>query len=362
VNQLATMARPEFTGWRRPEFHGPCLASVGELGATMRSPARAGNARTLSPGMKQMALRRQLDAFSCKRSRRAVAFASQTSALIGNVVPAAVCSLLPCTVSHLVIPRRCGCSSMVEPLPSKQDMPVRSWSPAQELSRCATAPSVAPRSEPRHVLRRLRVAEHRRSRPSSDRKTVTGSCDDGSVRPNYDEAKFTELVLYVAEKLCDDRAGGATKLNKVLFFAEFTHVRRTGRAISGVEFQKLEHGPAPRRLRPVRDALVRSGSAEVVLDDVLGRPTHRLRPLRSADLSVFSVAELETIDEVLDDLNEMTARQVSDLSHDEPGWRLVELNETIPYEAALLGAPQVDTATRRQLEHDVAVRYGLLQA
>jgi hypothetical protein len=178
----------------------------------------------------------------------------------------------------------------------------------------------------------------------------------------YDELKFTELVLYVAEKLGDDHFGGATKLNKVLFFAEFAHVRRTGKAISGVEFQKLEHGPAPRRLRPVRDALVRSGAAEVVIDDVLGRPTHRLRPLRDADLTVFSAQELETIDGVLRDLGGLTAREVSDLSHEEPGWRLVELNETIPYAAALVGAEQVDTPTRRRLEHDAAVRLGLLPA
>ncbi len=58
----------------------------------------------------------------------------------------------------------------------------------------------------------------------------------------------------------------------------------------------------------------------------------------------------------------MTALEVSDLSHEEPGWRLVELNETIPYEAALLGAPQVSTPTRSRLEREVAVRHGLLPA
>ncbi len=178
----------------------------------------------------------------------------------------------------------------------------------------------------------------------------------------YDEQKFTELVLYVAEKLSDDRFGGATKLNLVLFFAEFTHVRRTGKPTSGAEFQKLAHGPAPRRLRPVRDALVRSGSAEIRRDDVLGRATHRLQPLRSADLSVFDAEELATINSVLDDLQAMTAREVSDLSLEEPGWQLVELNETIPYEAALLGASQVSTPTRSRLEREVAVRHGLLPA
>ena len=176
----------------------------------------------------------------------------------------------------------------------------------------------------------------------------------------YDEQKFAELVLLVADRLRADIAGGATKLNKVIFFAEFAHVRRTGRSITGVEFQKLPHGPAPRRLRPVRDALVRCGAAQMVHEEHLGFVTARLVPLRAADVSLFSDEELETIDGVIEDLSGMTARQVSQLSHDEAGWRLVEEGETIPYEAALVGAPQVSTPTSRRLAREVAERFGLL--
>ena len=118
----------------------------------------------------------------------------------------------------------------------------------------------------------------------------------------YDESKLTEMVLYVAAKLRSERSGGATKLNKVLYFADFAHVRRTGRAISGAEYQKLDHGPAPRRLRPIRDRLVASGEAAIVAEDVLGYKQQRLVPNRAADTSVFSDEELETIDQVLDDL------------------------------------------------------------
>ena len=42
----------------------------------------------------------------------------------------------------------------------------------------------------------------------------------------YDERKLRELVLYAAARLRDDRAGGATKLNTVLYFAEFARMRR----------------------------------------------------------------------------------------------------------------------------------------
>lgn len=176
---------------------------------------------------------------------------------------------------------------------------------------------------------------------------------------SYRPEKFGELLLYVADRLKDDRAGGATKLNKVIFFAEFTHLRRHGAVISGCEFQKLAHGPAPRQLLPVRKRLIDEGAAELVTEDFLGRPQHRLVPRRPADLTVFTAAELETVDDVLGQLQGLTGRQVSDLSHEEPGWELTEVGETIPYAAAFLGYPQVSSPTTRRLGREVAERYGL---
>jgi len=173
----------------------------------------------------------------------------------------------------------------------------------------------------------------------------------------YDEAKFTELLLYVADRLRHDQAGGATKLKKVLYFAEFAHVRRHGVPISGCEFQKLSQGPAPRRLLPVRDRAIEAGDAELRREDFLGWEQHRLVPLRPADTSVFSAEERQTIDDVLEQLRGLTARQVSDLVHEDPVWELTEMGETIPYGAALLGAKQTSTPTSRRLSREVAARY-----
>ncbi len=178
----------------------------------------------------------------------------------------------------------------------------------------------------------------------------------------YDEAKFRELLLYVADRLRGDRAGGATKLNKVLFFAEFTHLRRHHAVISGCEFQKLAHGPAPRQLLPVRHRLIAAGDAELVEEDFLGRPQQRLVPRRPADLSGFTEAELASIDDVLEQLGGMTGTQVSDLSHQEPGWRLTEIGETIPFATAFLDFPQVPTEVSARLESEVVERYGFADA
>ncbi len=179
------------------------------------------------------------------------------------------------------------------------------------------------------------------------------------VDVEYNETKFAEMVLLVAEKLRGDRAGGATKLNKVLFFAEFAHVRQYRRPISGCAFQKLAHGPAPHKLLPVRNGLIERGEAELVQEDFLGRSRHHLVPLRDADLGVFASEELQTINKVVDELAGMSANEVSELSHAEPGWQLTEVGEIIPYAAAFLGYPQVSTPASRQLAAKTAHRYGL---
>lgn len=165
-----------------------------------------------------------------------------------------------------------------------------------------------------------------------------------------DEAKLGELLLYVAKRLEDDPAGGAVKLNKVLYFAEFAHVRAHGRPITGVEYQKLEHGPAPRRLVPVRRLLVERGDAEVVEQTYLGYLQQRLVAKRDAMPGALSDDERVVIDQVLDALRGRSAKDVSELSHDEVGWQMVDVGETIPFEAAYLRRAVLTPAVRKHAE------------
>lgn len=179
-----------------------------------------------------------------------------------------------------------------------------------------------------------------------------------SDRP-YDEAKFTELVMYVADGLRDAPAGGATKLNKACWYAEIEFFRRFGITITGADYQKLEWGPAPRRLVPVRDQLVDAGEAEIV-ESTLGNQTEqRLLPLRPPNTALFTDDELSVIDQVLDRLNPMNARDVSALSHAEPAWYLPEMRETIEPELAYL-RPAVVTPSVRAKARQVAADRGFL--
>lgn len=163
--------------------------------------------------------------------------------------------------------------------------------------------------------------------------------DDVSTVP-YDEDKLKELVLYIAARTSEDSNAGAVKLNKYLYFADFTAVRKLGHPITGAEYQRLSHGPAPRRLLPVRDALVRQGDARLEKRiDGFGYGHDVLVPLREARPGSLSMAETEVVDEVIDRLHSLTATEVSDVSHREAGWQVVAEGDTIPYELAFVLAP-----------------------
>lgn len=216
-----------------------------------------------------------------------------------------------------------------------------------------------------HVIHRLPSIEHMFVLLSGARWVLAGlarRCDDGRAVDFWqaaDEDKLAELILYVADRIRDDPTGGATKINKILYFAEFAHIRSHGSPITGAVYQRLPRGPAPRRLPPVRQRLIESGAAELDVDTYFGYPLHRLLPKRPADVAKFSKSEIQAVDQVVDALRGKTAEEVSHLSHQEKAWQLVETYEDIPFSAAFLAAHSVVTEDTRHHAELLADKLGI---
>lgn len=149
------------------------------------------------------------------------------------------------------------------------------------------------------------------------------------------DKRLGELMLYIAKKSQFDENFGGTKLNKILFYADFCSFGRTGKPITGTEYIKQEFGPTPRRLLPVRKQLEGKKEAAVQTVAFLGKEQQRLVALREPDLSGFSGEEIALVDQVIEHLRGMTAKQVSDLSHNRI-WRIAKLGQSIPYEAVFV--------------------------
>ena len=175
----------------------------------------------------------------------------------------------------------------------------------------------------------------------------------------YDADKMRELIIYVADQSRGDRHFGAVKLNKILYYADFYAYRQLGKSISGAEYQRLPEGPAPRQLLIARQALLDDGSLSIELKPVYNHVQQRPTPNRTVREGVLSPEELALVDEVIADLWNKNAKEVSAMSHEELGWRLVQDYETIPYRTAFLSSQPL---AQEQLERgrEVARKHELI--
>jgi hypothetical protein len=174
----------------------------------------------------------------------------------------------------------------------------------------------------------------------------------------FNRHKFKELVLYIAAQLEHDPKFGATKLNKILFFSDFLAYAHFGEPITGAVYQRLQKGPAPRMLVPVRNELVEDGDAKVETRTYFHRTQDRVVALRPADMSHFSVEEKALVDEVIDQLKHHDAVSISDLSHDvSMAWQAAMDGEEIPYETVFVSIrpPSPSDIARGQ---ELAEKYG----
>jgi hypothetical protein len=147
-----------------------------------------------------------------------------------------------------------------------------------------------------------------------------------------DKTRFEELLLYISSKCSTDPHFGATKLNKILFYADFLAYAMLGDSITGFKYQKLQHGPVPRGVKDVKEKLIDSGTLKVDAVLVFGeKEQHRPVGLREANVSIFGLEELKLVDQIIDSVREKTAIGISELSHIEVGWKVARQGETIPY-------------------------------
>jgi len=156
--------------------------------------------------------------------------------------------------------------------------------------------------------------------------------------------KLAELILYISKLSQDDRRLGATKLNKILFFADFAAYRKRRNPISDDTYQRLENGPAPRHLVPVRERLIKNGSLAIQKVSYYGKTQERTVALRDPDLNLFKADEIALIDSVIKAFWDKDGTDVSLLSHDFVGWRVAANGEEIPYAVALVNPRELTTS------------------
>ena len=148
-----------------------------------------------------------------------------------------------------------------------------------------------------------------------------------------DKAKFKALIHYVCAQAPSLLSLGATKLNKILWFAERDCYLR-GEPLSQVPFIKLQLGPVPSGMENYLDELQSDGILKIRDTEWRGKPKREFISLVDPNLEGFSRSQISLINLAIQSIClGQTAKSISDISHDEV-WELARIGEEIPYYAA----------------------------
>ncbi|MHB1699013.1 MAG: Panacea domain-containing protein [Acidobacteriaceae bacterium] len=163
-----------------------------------------------------------------------------------------------------------------------------------------------------------------------------------------DRGKFKLLVHYVCSKCPDPARLGATKLNKILWYAETLAFLNFGESMTGAKFVKRQFGPAPTAILPIISELADEKALLVREASFHGFPKKEYISLRNPSLGdAFSSEQMSIIDLVVEAIcNDHTAKSIADLSHDDI-WEMAAIGEELPLYTALAEQGEVN-------EEDVA--------
>jgi len=135
----------------------------------------------------------------------------------------------------------------------------------------------------------------------------------------FDRVKTEQVITYFAERLQPFK----TKLNKLLFYADFSHFRNTAQSITGLRYNAIQFGPVPCSydilfgtladldVIDIEYAMTPNGEVERILPN----PEHPF------DASLFSASELGVLDHISVHFKDTTAGEIAEISHHEAAWK-----------------------------------------
>lgn len=153
--------------------------------------------------------------------------------------------------------------------------------------------------------------------------------------------RLATLAHYVIWR-CDPADLGATKLNKVLWFADLESYRLTGRTITGAKsYQKRQYGPVPKGIMETLESLKSSAKISTSSENYFGFAKTMFMSLERPDISQLSAEEVAIVDMIAEAIcRDHTAKSILDISHDAL-WEEIPLGGELPIGAAAMSPGEI---------------------
>ncbi|MEK7094493.1 MAG: Panacea domain-containing protein, partial [Patescibacteria group bacterium] len=152
--------------------------------------------------------------------------------------------------------------------------------------------------------------------------------------PQEKAEKFEQTLLYIITKIGGKPNIGQTALYKLLYFIDFDYYEKFEEQLIGAKYIKNHYGPTPVMFAKFIERLEKNGKVEKVKSKFYKheQTKYLVNPNEPIDLSALSAQELAHIDWEINRLGDLTATQISALSHLDTPWVAAKDRESLEYE------------------------------
>ncbi len=132
--------------------------------------------------------------------------------------------------------------------------------------------------------------------------------------------KISHMILFFSERT----ETWKTKLNKLLFYADFISFKHSGYGISGLDYRAIQMGPVPAKFEDIYNLIANDESIVkreyLTLDN--GNYGSVFQPIVNFNPSLFNAFELDILEHIANRLIELTPYEIIEKSHQESAWKM----------------------------------------
>jgi DNA-binding transcriptional regulator YiaG len=148
----------------------------------------------------------------------------------------------------------------------------------------------------------------------------------GYRNPNFE--KLTEMVVFFAEKVQPFK----TKMNKLLFYADFIMFKQSCFSISVVRYKVIDLGPVPNNFQSIFEYLFNKEEINIITTEFpqgyIGEQ-FIARKNRPFNAGLFTVEELDVLEQVSQSFMQTSTNDMIALIHLEKAWKENEKNKNV---------------------------------
>lgn len=139
----------------------------------------------------------------------------------------------------------------------------------------------------------------------------------GYTLPNL--YKLRQMIIYFTEATKPFK----TKLNKLLFYADFLNFKKTCFSISGTQYRAIDMGPVPNNFASIFEYAAQQGDVDIQIKTFpSGAIGEHFLPSQHTkfNASLFNEDELATLEQVVKTFKQTSVSDIIEISHREKAW------------------------------------------